>query len=164
MSSAAKKIDHPFRNSEVINNLSHGVVETLKLMAQIESSFGKVYAEKNWQSPNAVCVYLDLVSEPYTGQIRFHFTKKALAAVCKNMMEMDLNEDSPELIDGLGEIANIFYGYAKGKLNSQGFDLQMTLPFPGYIQDMPEVFSSIPHIIVPFYIMDELCHIQIIVC
>lgn len=163
--STAPKIsqEHPFLNREVILNFSNGVVETLQTMAGVSSSFEKAFVEKNWKAKNDVSVYLDLKSEPYTGQIRFHFSKYALATLFEKMAGQKIEPDSPEIVDCLGEISNMCYGYAKAKLNEKGFTLKMTTPHPGKTSELPDVISPHPHIVIPFKVCDQLCHIQIVI-
>lgn len=154
---------HPFMNSAVIINISNGVVETLQTMAQISSLFEKSFVEKKWKSPSEISVYIDLESPPYSGQVRFHFSRKVLADLCKIMMNEEIAPDSPEVIDCLGELANICYGYAKAKLNAQGYSLRMSLPRPSKTEDLPPAVSAYPHIIIPFKVLDDTCYIEIVI-
>ncbi|MEK6627022.1 MAG: chemotaxis protein CheX [Bdellovibrionota bacterium] len=163
--STAPKIpaQHPFLNGEVILNFSAGVAETLQTMAGVASTFDKGFVEKNWKSKNDISVFLDLKSDPYTGQIRFHFDKMVLAALFEKMIGQKIDPNSREILDCMGEISNMCYGYAKAKLNEKGFALKMTIPHPCATKDLPEVYSRHPHIIIPFKVFDQLCHIQIII-
>lgn len=163
--STAPKIpqEHPFLNRDVIMNFSNGVAETLQTMAGVASTFEKGFVEKNWKPKNDISVYLDLKSEPYTGQIRFHFSRVVLAELFEKMLGQSIDPNSREVLDCLGEISNMCYGYAKAKLNGLGFSLKMTIPHPSVTQDLPEVFSRHPHIIIPFKVFDQPCFIQIII-
>lgn len=163
--STAPKIsqEHPFLNREVIMNFSNGVAETLQIMAGVGSTFDKGYVEKNWKAQNEISVFLDLKSEPYTGQIRFHFSRSVLAKLFEKMLGQTVDPNSQEVLDCLGEISNMCYGYAKAKLNEKGFQLKMTIPHPVPTEDLPEVVTQHPHIIIPFKVFDQACHIQIII-
>src|SRR4051812_14694130 len=120
MSTAPKiSAQHPFMNREVILNFSNGVIETLQTMAGGTSSFEKAFVEKNWKAQGDVSVYLDLKSAFYSGQIRFHFSKKVLTGLFEKMMGEKVESDSIEIVDCLGEISNMCYGYAKAKLNEK---------------------------------------------
>lgn len=154
---------HPFLNSAVIVNLSNGVVETLKTMAHVASIFEKAFVEKSWKAQGEISVYLNLESPPCYGQVRFHFSRKVLADICKNMIKEEVALDSPDLVDCLGEISNVCYGFAKAKLNSQGYSLKMELPHASKTEDMPPVESKYPHIIIPFKVLNETCYIEIII-
>lgn len=163
--SAAPKISqlHPFLNSAVIANLSNGVIETLQTMAKVAGIFEKSFVEKNWKSPTDVSVYLNLESPPSHGQVRFHFPRKALVQLCKIMLNEEVAHDSQVVVDCLGEISNICYGYAKVKLNSQGYSLKMALPYPCKTEELPEALSAYPHIVIPFKVLEETCYIQVII-
>lgn len=164
MSTAPKiPVEHPFLNRDVILNFSNGVVETLETMAGVKSEFEKAFVEKNWKPQNDISVYLDLSSEPFVGQIRFHFNKFALAKLYEKMMGSPVDPDSPEILDCLGELSNMCYGYAKGKLNEKGFSLKMTLPHPCKTVDLPEAVSHHPQIVIPFKVFSESCQIQIVI-
>lgn len=164
MSTAAKlSQEHPFLNREVIMNFSNGVAETLQTMAGVPSSFEKGFVEKNWKPVNEISVFLDLKSEPYTGQIRFHFDRVVLAKLFEKMLGQTIDPQSKEVLDCVGEISNMCYGYAKGKLNEKGFQLQMTIPHPCPTKDLPAAASEHPHIIIPFKVFDHKCHIEIII-
>lgn len=165
MSNSAVKIspEHPFLNREVILNLSNGVIETLQTMAGVESHFEKAFVEKNWKPAGEYSVYLNLESEQYTGQIAFHFSKQALASLYEKMLGTKIDPESAEIVDCMGELSNMCYGYAKGKLNEKGFALKMTLPHPGKTKDLPNVVSQHPHIVIPFKIFTENCFIQVVI-
>lgn len=154
---------HPFLNSAIVTNLANGVVTTLHAMAKVTSIFEKTFVEKNWKAPGEVSVFIDLQSPPSFGQVRFHFSRKVLAQLYKNMMNEEIDLDSDDLADCLGEISNVCYGYTKGELNKQGYALKMALPNPGKTVDLPELISHYPHIIIPFTVCEETCYIQIVI-
>src|SRR4051812_23046865 len=107
--STAPKIthEHPFLNREVILSFSNGVTETLNSMAGVASTFEKGYVEKNWKAQGEISVFLDLQSPPFTGQIRFHFSKEALVQLYKKMVDENATPNSSEVVDCLGEISNM---------------------------------------------------------
>lgn len=154
---------HPLMNSEVIENISNGVELTLKAMAQVSGLFEKSYVEKNWKAPTEVSVYIELDSPPCCGQVRFHFSRNVLRQLHKLIMNEDVSADSDEVLDCVGEISNICYGYAKSKLNLQGYRLQMALPHPSKTEDLPQVISEHPHIIIPFRVLNETCFVEIVI-
>lgn len=163
MGAAAKELNsHPFLDSEVMKNLSSGVDETLQMMASVSSIFEKAFAEKNWKPPADVSVYLEVQSPPSFGQIRFHFSRKALNEIYKNMMNEEAT-DLKQIVDCVGEVSNVSYGYAKSKLNREGYSLGMALPRPGKTEDLPDVKSDYPHLIIPFKVFNETCYIQIVI-
>ena len=101
---------------------------------------------------------------PFKGQILFHFDKQVAKTIIEKMMSLEiLDENSSELLDGVGEISNMFYGTAKMKLNEIGFKLSMSTPHPCWTKDLPPVASSKANMIVPFKIITKHCYVEIII-
>lgn len=163
--SAATKISavHPFLNSAVIINLSNSVMETLLTMANLGSRFEKGFIERDWISPSEISAFLELESATSCGQLRFHFTRNALTEIYRKMMDEEPSGDVGEIFDLVGEISNMCYGQAKGKLNSQGYKLNMSIPKAAETSQLPQKNSSHPNLIVPFKVLNETCYIQIII-
>ena len=160
---AGRKQTHPLMNSAVLLSLSGSVVETIRVMAQAATKFDRAFVEKNWQSPTDVSVIVDLQSPPDRGQIRFHFTGEVLVAFCKKMLFEDVGPDSQEALDCSGELSNMFYGFAKAKLNDKGFNFNLSIPEPRKTKNLPELNSKVSNVIIPFRVMNETCYIQIVV-
>ena len=155
---------HPFLNSAVILDISNGIFETTKTMASAGCVCEKSFVEKRWKSPTSFSVYLDIESDPYKGQILFHFANKALTELYKKIVSMDdVNTPDAELLDCLGEVCNQAYGVAKRNLNLDGYSFQMTSPHPIMTQQIASLESKFPSIVVPFKLFDELCYIQLVI-
>lgn len=163
---AAKKIDasHPFMDRNVIMNLANGVTNTLKTMADVVAQFEKPFVSEGWKPTTELSVSLDLSLAPFKGQIRFHFDKQVAKTIIEKMTSSEiLDENSNELLDGVGEISNMFYGTAKTKLNEIGFKLSMSTPHPCWTKDLPVVASSKATMIVPFKIIAKHCYVEIVI-
>lgn len=162
--STAKKIDlrHPFVDREVIMNLATGVVETLKMMADVDAEFEKPFATSNWKSPTDVSVFLSLNSGTHKGKLQFHFNKGVAKKIIDKMTGADTDCDSDEILDGVGEISNMFYGAAKAKLNSIGFKLEMTIPKPCWTAKLPQLVNESTCMLIPFVVLGERCFVEII--
>ncbi len=163
--SAAPKINtsHPFMDREVVMSFGNGVIEVLKMMADVEAHFEKPFAAMNWQSPTEVSVHLTLSSDPYKGKIQFHFDKAIAKSIIEKMTGAGIEPDSPEILDGVGEISNMFYGAAKTKLNLQGYNLNMSLPKPCWTKDLPKPIATLTCMVIPFKISTALCYVEIII-
>ena len=162
--SNAKKIslEHPFMERQVILNLAHGVVETLKMMADIDAEFEKPFTATNWVSPTDVSVYLSLNSGGHKGRLQFHFNKNVAKTIIEKMTGSEVESDSDEILDGVGEISNIFYGAAKAKLNLLGFNLAMSIPKPCWSRNLPRLTSDVTCMLIPFKVLQELCYVEIV--
>lgn len=154
---------HPFLNRDVILNLSNGVVETIETMSGIKSTFDKPFVEKNWKPENDISVYLNLNSSLFKGRIYFHFNKLALSYFYEKVMGNVVDPDGIELIDCLGEISNVCYGFAKAKLNDKGLKFQMSIPQPCKTIELEPIESPKPHIIIPLVVHGYACQIQIVI-
>ena len=144
-------------------NLSNGVGETLQKMANVECTFEKAFTDKTWTPPEGFSVFLDVESPPSHGQIRFHFSHKALIKLYNNIMNETSVPVESEVLDCLGEFSNVSYGVAKRKLNGDGFSLNMALPHASTSKDIPNVVSTKPKTIIPFNIFEEKCYIEVVI-
>lgn len=150
-------------NSSVLLSLSGSVAETLKVMAQAVTKFDKAFVEKNWKSPTDISVVVVLDSPPNKGQIRFHFTGDVMVSLGKRILFEDIRPDSQEALDCSGELSNMFYGFAKAKLNEMGYNFKLSIPEPRKTKNLPELNSKFSNVILPFRIMNQTCYIQIVV-
>lgn len=155
--------NHPFMNREVIINLSNEMSNVLKMMAELEADFQKPFVSLDWRSPKEISVLLSLDTPNYKGTVCFHFDKKVAQKIIENMTGSAVDENSPEILDGVGEVSNMFYGAAKTKLNDIGFDLKISMPKPLWTKDLPEVIESHISMVVPLQIDGKDCFVEIIV-
>lgn len=163
--SAARKIkaEHPFMDRELVLSFANGVVDVLKMMAQVDANFEKPFAAVNWKSPTELSVHLALNSDPYKGKIVFHFDKTVAQSIIEQMTGSEVSPSLEEILDGVGEISNMFYGAAKTKLNMVGFQLAMTLPVPVLTKNLPVYVTDTTSMVIPFRILEKLCYVEIII-
>ena len=163
MSAAVKQThQHPFLDRDVILSLANGVTETLQTMANTVANFEKPFVAKEWQTPCQIAVFLELHSDPYKGQIRFHFDQNVAEGMIGKMLGNKVSLSMPDILDGIGEISNIFFGLTKTKLNSIGFKLNMTTPFPCECATLPPIIGDKTLLIIPFRIEQTLCYVELI--
>ena len=157
--------DIPKQNLEdnLMVNLSKGVENALKAMANVVCDFKKPITDKDWKPPEGYSVFLEIDTPPSHGQIRFHFSQAALIKLYSNIMNDSTIPDNSQVLDCLGEISNVSYGLAKNKMNKEGFSLNMALPFPGKTQDLPKIVPTNQKSVVQFKIFNETCFIEIII-
>lgn len=163
MSAAQNLHLHPVLENVLMLNLSNGVDDTLRTLARATCIFERSFNAMNWNSPCEYTVYLEIKSATTSGQIRFHFTYNVLAKLYQSMVGDNNQPSSNDAIDVLGEISNVCYGIAKGKLNREGYSLGMALPHPGKSTDIPQLLSGRPNMIIPFNVFNETCYIQIVI-
>ena len=66
-----------------------------------------------------------------------------------------------QVMDCLAEISNVTYGLTKIKLNQEGFNLNMALPFAGKTEDIPGTPGN--KTVIPFKVFDETCFIEVVI-
>ena len=155
-------LEHPFMNRDVIANLSNGISTTLKLMANVEARFEKPFSDLKWTSPKEISVIMSLDTAFYAGQIVFHFDKMVAKKIIENMIGSNVDQDSAEILDGVGEISNIFYGAAKTKLKLLGFDLNMSIPKPYLTKNLPALINKSVCLVIPFKVESKDCFVEVI--
>lgn len=154
---------HPVLENTLMLNLSNGVDETVRTMAAAYCIFERSFNAINWNTSSEYSVYLEIKSLPVDGQIRFHFSYNALAGLFRAMVGDSDPPSEADVLDVLGEISNVCYGIAKGRLNREGYSLGMALPHPGKSADLPVLESGRPNMIIPFKVFNETCYIQIVI-
>ena len=162
----AKKIDmrHPFMDSAVILNLANGINTTLKTMTDLVATFDKPYVGANWKSPTEFSVILELSVDPFKGILFFHFDKSVAQSIIEKLTGSAIDSsNNTEILDGIGEVSNMFYGTAKTKLNESGFKLKMSVPKPCLTKDLPESVGDFKNMIIPFKILSKNCFVEIVV-
>ena len=142
-------------------NLSNGVDETIHKMANAECVFEKTFTNKDWSPPKGYSVLLEIQSPPSKGQIRFHFPHIVLSKLYQNIMNETTNPNGSQVMDCLAEISNVTYGLTKIKLNQEGFNLNMALPFAGKTEDIPGTPGN--KTVIPFKVFDETCFIEVVI-
>lgn len=164
--STAKKIDagHPFMDSSVILNLANGINTTLKTMTDLVANFDKPHVGENWKSPTEFSVTLELSVPPFKGLLLFHFDKTVAQSIIEKMTGSAVeSSNTTEIMDGIGEVSNMFYGTAKTKLNELGFKLQMSVPKPGLTADLPTPVGEFKNMVIPFKIIGKSCFVEILI-
>lgn len=164
--STAKKIEagHPFLDSSVILNLANGINTTLKTMTDLVATFDKPFAGQNWKPTSEFSVTLELSITPFKGLLFFHFDKSVAQSIIERLTGSAVDSsNNVEILDGIGEVSNMFYGTAKTKLNELGFKLQMSVPKPGLTSELPARVSDFKNIIIPFKILGKSCFVEILI-
>jgi chemotaxis protein CheX len=164
--STAKKIDlgHPFMDSSVILNLANGINTTLKTMTDLVATFDKPFVGENWKSPTEFSVILELSVDPFKGILLFHFDKTVAQSIIEKLTGSAIDSvNNTEILDGIGEVSNMFYGTAKTKLNEIGFKLKMSVPKPLVTSELPAPVGDFKNMIIPFKILNKSCFVEIVV-
>lgn len=165
MSTAAKKAeapkaDNPLFKENVINAICVGVQETLSMMAQVQANFEKPTIEMAWKTKGDVTGIIDFETTNFRGSLYIHFPGEVLIKLYNTMVGESLTAVSPEVVDCIGEISNMAYGVAKGKLDPLKLNFSMSLPKAMKTVDLKRIAAA-PHLLIPFTVYDQKCLLEI---
>lgn len=165
MSEAAKKAatpvtdNNPLFKEHVINAICVGVQDTLSMMAQVKANFEKPTIEMDWKSHGDVTGVIDFETTNFRGSLYIHFPSEVLIKLYNTMVGENLTSVSPEVVDCIGEISNMAYGVAKGKLDPLKLNFSMSLPKSLKTSDLKRVPT--PHLLIPFKVYEQKCVLEI---
>jgi chemotaxis protein CheX len=111
-----------------VNPVLETIVNVLVQMASMQPEAGKPYIKQDQKALGVVTGIIDLVSKQATGSIAISFGGPLAFELVKRMLRAEVSEVDDMVEDLVGELANIVAGGAKGKLEEQGFDFQLSLP------------------------------------
>ena len=154
--------NNPIFDKRVIEAFSNGLRETLQMMAQVDVNFETARIENQWQKVGDVSGLIEFKSPPFAGSIYIHLPKEILFHVYEQMVGEKYTELSKDVLDSIGEISNMAYGVAKGKLNPLGFEFNMSIPKVCLTADLNRV-PGIPHLLIPFSIQSRKCQLEILI-
>ncbi len=165
MSTAPKKVEtpkeeNPLFKENMIKAVCEGLKETLSTMAQIEIAFGKPSIEFSWKTTGEVSGVIDFETKDFRGSVYIHFPSEVLIKIYNQLVGENQTELTPEVVDCIGEISNMAYGVAKGKLDPLNLQFTMSLPKPVKTPELKRL-PTVPHLLVPFKVFEKNCQLEI---
>ncbi len=154
------KEENPLFKENVINALCVGLQETLAMMAQVNISFDKPSIEVLWKTVGDVSGVIDFETKDFRGSIYISFSKPVLIKLYNQMVGESQTQLTPEVIDCIGEISNMAYGVAKGKLDPLQLKFTMSLPKSVKTKELKRL-PTVPHLLIPFKVYDDKCSLEI---
>lgn len=131
-----------------VNPFITSTLDTFKTMLNVEATPGKPTAKKEPFSIYDVSGIIGLAGDAQ-GSIAISFPKIVALKVVSALLGTELKVIGPELVDGIGEIANIITGNAKQFFN----DYNLSISLPNVVVGKDHVLSGqkgIPTLVVPF--------------
>jgi len=164
MSTAVKlsTLTHPALEKLVVEHISSGIKDTVSQLGNFNSVFKPHFFAQNWVSPAKVTVILDFKQADQPLQARMHFDPKPIAAMLQNMLGDKVDPESPEVLDGVGEISNMIFGLIKTKANSGGFSFGMGTPKAYFSKDAPGQIKNHQSLVIPFAINSLECFFEFV--
>ncbi len=128
--SAVTKFIHknPLLNSEVIQVFVESVKNTICTMTTLSITTGKPYVDSLLQVQTEIAGVVGITSDENRGSLILSFSKAAILEIHNEMLGEAETELSQSVGDVVGEISNMIYGTSKSKLNTIGYNLQMSIP------------------------------------
>lgn len=111
-----------------INPVLETMVSVLEQMANLKPVAGKPSLKQGDVAFGPVTGIIDMISQQATGSISITFSRPVVLELVKRMLRTEIQDVDDMAKDLVGELANIVAGGAKGKLEGQGFNFQLTLP------------------------------------
>lgn len=133
---------------EWINPFLSATVDTFSRMAKLKVTAGKPYLFTDQQNNKDISGVIGL-SGTLKGAVVIGMPESVALAMVHRLIGAKYDKLTPEVSDGVGELANIIAGYAKKDIS--GEELQIALPTvvfgPRHTVSMP---SDVPVVVIPF--------------
>ena len=134
-----------------VNPVLDSIVNVLSMMAQMKPEAGKPSIKEGSEAQGVVTGLIDFKGSQNAVSTAISFSRPVALEITKRMMHTDPEEIDDMVQDLVGEICNMMAGGAKGTLEAQGYDLELTLPsvFTGEHHEIKHTVSG-PVIVLPF--------------
>ncbi len=134
-------------NVKIINIFVDATITAFKIMLQTDVTIKEPYKRKEKVHSHHVSGEIALKGNA-TGIVSLSLPKKVANDIVSQLIEDSVKDDSPELLDGVGEIAQIIVGNAKNFLKD--YKLELSLPSMVVGKNRPmDVDQLTPLIIIP---------------
>jgi len=114
-------------NAQLINPFIKATLNVLETMAFIKSKPQKPFLKKDNVAKGDVSSIIGLSGES-KGTISITFTEPCILSIVSNMFGETMSELNHEVMDAVGEIANMVSGQARQALESEGKVLYAAVP------------------------------------
>ncbi|MDP7033076.1 MAG: chemotaxis protein CheX [Planctomycetota bacterium] len=136
-------------DSTLINQFVHATIETFQMMIGITPSMsGRPYLQQEASSSEEISAIIGL-SGHLQGGVALRFGKDVASGLVQAMLKMEEAPLEADVLDGVGEIANIVAGALKGAVGRS--DVSISLPQVVLSQGHRLHYSvKMPSLVVPF--------------
>lgn len=146
---------------EYINPFITATVNALETMAFIKPERKDPYMKEDGKATGDISGLIGLAGQT-TGSVAISFPREMALKVVSNMVGEEMKEFNNEVRDGVGEIANMIAGGAKGELSEKGYHFKLSIPTVviGSSHNISHR-TDVPCIVVPFRMEDDTFTIEI---
>jgi chemotaxis protein CheX len=135
---------------DLINPFIHSALNALETMAFIKPSIGKPFLKTKKSPVCDISGAIGLVGQ-IAGTINVNFETDVICKIVSNMLGEQHGELDDQVIDAVGEIANMVAGSAKGEMQAKGMNFNISLPNVTVGAMHSHAFpTGVPVIVIPF--------------
>lgn len=138
-------------NVEFINPFINATMNVLSTMGGVAPKPQKPHLKNGSRSYGEVTGIIGLAGKEAKGSFAVSFSKSCIVKVVSNMLGEDIEDLENDIIDAVGEIANMISGGARAELENKGYSFEMAIP--SVISGMGHKvvhMTDFPIIVVPF--------------
>ena len=133
-----------------INPFILGAVDSLKTQGGLQVEGGKPFLKGREPMPTiSIAAQLGLTSSNFKGAMSLCFEEKVFLKMLSNMFGEEVTEINGENQDGAAEILNQVYGFAKAKLNVDGYTFERAIPTVVRGTDLQTSHGKLPTLVIP---------------
>ncbi|NQU06800.1 MAG: chemotaxis protein CheX [Calditrichaeota bacterium] len=115
-------------NLTLLNPFVKGVFDCFQTMADLKPKQLAPYVTEDSKTMGDVTGIIGFTGKNIVGSVALSFPKDAIMNLYKAIMNEQINEVTPDLMDLTGELTNIIAGVAKKDLTEAGYSLQISIP------------------------------------
>ena len=114
-------------DARYINPFIESTIHVLKTMASTSVNGGTPYLKQDLVAKGDVTGIIGIIGDA-KGSISVSFEEASILPIVSNMFGEELTELNEEIVDAVGEIANMISGQARQKLELLGRNLRAAIP------------------------------------
>ncbi|MCC6952926.1 MAG: chemotaxis protein CheX [Deltaproteobacteria bacterium] len=147
---------------EILSPFVTSAVNILQMMAQVNPTVGEVTEKADKRTWGVVTGIIGMTGDKLEGNLSISFDEGSVLKIVGSMLMTELTQVDAEVIDAVGEIANMLCGGAKVGLHELGYEFQMASPVMISGKDVAlSQFGKVPVAVIPLTIPEGQLVIEI---
>jgi len=138
-------------NVKFVNPVVNSIVNVLSAMTGLQPQLGKPSVKQSNAALGIVTGMIEYRGSRAAVSTAISFSEPVALGIAHKLLHIDVEEIDDIVRDLVGEMANMMAGGAKGTLEAEGYDLEMSLPsvFYGDNHEVPHTVDA-PVVLLPF--------------
>lgn len=154
--------------AQIVKKLIEGVLHTFDVQCKMKLSIGEpcyksvenLQKIKQHSGEIKIGSSIKISSEQFNGRFYIYFSEGSFLKVVNRLLGEKYVSISSDNADAAAEFSNIIFGYAKKKLNDEGWNLAMARPEVDYpVVDYDK--KAVSSVVLPFHYEDFAFHVEI---